>query len=481
MKKTLLWFMLLLCATLAAQEAMPFGGITHSAVCADGLMRMQWVDATGGMNPITCYYSLNDGAWVEAAQGSIPNSEALVPYQYGQQLRYRLRTEIEYESESIAFMNAPYLAADTFPPSLDRMGLIGTDATGDSVMVYALALDITSCYMAATSTKIYNTMGNAANSFPTFVSLTSYNAYMTMIMNPEGNPDVAYAMLHTFNIPGVISPGLYKLGVDTEQNPTFTRLGNIQSSVSGGKLYMACNIADLTADVDFGAWPNTGNMLGMVSATMRINIDTGTMQPDIGFADYGTMGVMEYTNYSFNAPYNTLPVLSNPTWDQGDLRVNYFDANGDTPLLAQFQSTSGNVYEMYPSFTGPDSVFYACYPETWGEAGTFRFSDNLVNIVELQYAGTPVADDVLPPARMEVQMPNPFRGSAEVVVKGATGTLHVELFNLKGQNLGVLYQGSPGNFRWDGSIKGKPVGNGLYFLKVSSANGSILHRFAIVK
>ena len=266
MRKLILWLLLILCAALSAQETMPFGVVDHSAVCADGFMRLQWTDLTGGANPIACFYSINNGAWVEAAPGSMPNSEALVPYQYGQLLRYRLHTLMEYEGESIAFMNAAYLGADAFPPTLDRMGLVGTDPTGDSLMVYALPLDLTSAYNAITPAKIYISLGNASNAFPTFVSLNSYNAYMTMVMNPAGSQEVSYALLYTFNIPGLISPGLYKLGVDAEQNPTFTRLGNIQSTVSGGKPYMACNIADLTADPDFGAWPNDQNMLALVSA-----------------------------------------------------------------------------------------------------------------------------------------------------------------------------------------------------------------------
>jgi len=483
MKKLLIWLLLSLCALLSAQEAMPFGMLGHSAVCADGFMRVMWEDITGGETPIMCYYSINSGAWQQAAPGSVTNSEALVPYQYGQQLRYRLRAEMIYEGESIAFMNAPYLAEDAFPPTLDHMGLVGTDATGDSVMVYALPLDLTSGYLAATPSKLYISLGNAANAFPTFVSLTSYNAYMTMVMNPAAaSTEVSYAMLYTFNIPGLISPGLYKLGVDAEQNPTFTRLGNIQSSVSGGKLYMACNVADLTADPDFGAWPNDANMLALVSATMRININLDTMQPDIGFADYGTLGVAEFTDNYFSAPYNTLPVLDAPVMDGGELHVSYFDANGDTPLLAQFQGVSGNVYTMYPYSQEGDNVIFGCIPDGLEEGGTFRFSDNLVNMVELPFDWTPVSDEVLPQPRLEVRMPNPIRAPAEITVKGTDpGVVKVELYNLKGQHLGVLHQGTAGSFRWDGTANGTPLANGIYLLKASNANRSTLRRFAILK
>jgi hypothetical protein len=482
MKKVMIFLLMISGALLFAQENMPFGNIRHSAVCADGFMRVSWSDATGGINPISCLYSINDGAWQEAAAGSYPNAEALVPYQYGQQLRYRLRTQIEYDTESIAFMNAAYLGSDTFPPTLNRMGLVGTDTTGDSVMVYVPALDIIDTYMAATSTTIYSTLSNATNTFPTFNSLSSYNAWMTLLMNPQGSPDITFAMLYTFNIPGLISPGLYKLGVDAEQNPTFSRLGNIQASVSGGKLYMACNIADLSTDPDFGTWPNEYNALGMVSASMRINIDISSMEPELLFGDYGTMGAVEFTDHAFSAPYNSLPEMLNPVYNNGELSVIYHDINGDYPLLAQFQSQSGNVYSMYQINLSGEDIIFQTFLNDSDNSGVFRFSDNLVNMVELPFDWTPVADETIPTAEISVRMPNPFRGPADIEIRGhQPGHLVVELYNLKGQKLGVLYSGSQSEFRWDGIVSGKPVSNGIYLLRVNSSGRIATWRFAIIK
>jgi hypothetical protein len=43
------------------------------------------------------------------------------------------------------------------------------------------------------------------------------------------------------------------------------RIGDITAQVSGGKLHMACNISTLTADPQFGPWPNEFNALAISS------------------------------------------------------------------------------------------------------------------------------------------------------------------------------------------------------------------------
>ncbi|MDP2174241.1 MAG: T9SS type A sorting domain-containing protein [Candidatus Cloacimonadaceae bacterium] len=489
MKKILVITLLLLCAALFAQETMPFGGIRHSSVCADGNLRLRWNDLSGGMYPQECWYRINNGGWQSAPvdNSDLLFNQALLPYQFGQTLRYRLKADASYMNESIAYMHPAYLGSDTFPPVLNTMALIGTDATGDSITVYAPALDLTDSYIAATANKFYSTLANVANSFPTMLSLTSYNVYLTTIMNPVALADsVAYAMIYSFNIAGVISPGLYKVGMDATGIPTFARIGNIQSQVSGGKLYMACNISDLTNDPNFGPWPNESNALMFSSATMRININSVTLQPEFGFGDSGSYGVNEFLDLRYNVPQNTLPALSQPGFANNIVSVTYTDINGDFPLMAEFVTHANQTIPMtHLSNDFSQPVTFTGLLPVGTTGGTFRFSDNESDVVELAFQIVSIEDDYCVPAPISVSMPNPFK-AGEISIKGlGSEMVKAELFNLRGQKLGVIHQANPVSgevsFTWDGKVKGSNPGSGIYFIKITSGKAYKWQRFVIIQ
>jgi hypothetical protein len=62
------------------------------------------------------------------------------------------------------------------------MGWIATDATGFDDGVFK-KLDLTDTWFAATDNKFYSAMANVYGSFPTMNTYTSYNAYITTIVN----------------------------------------------------------------------------------------------------------------------------------------------------------------------------------------------------------------------------------------------------------------------------------------------------------
>lgn len=413
MKYAIVISLLLLCAVLTAQEMMPFGDLRHSSVCTDGNLRLRWNDLSGGMYPQECWYNVNNGAWMQATvdNSAMTHAQALLPYQFGQTLRYRLRSEMSYMGESIAYMHPAYLGSDAFPPALNNMALIGTDAIGDSITVYAPMLDLTDSYIAATSTKFYSALANVSNSFPTLNSLTSYNIYLTTIMNVESASDsLAYAMVYSFNIPGVISSGLYRIGMDSEGTPSFARIGNIQSQVSGGKLYMACNIADLVNDPSFGPWPNQYNMLMFTSATIRVDLDLGTMQPSFGFGDNSSIGIIEFLDLHYNVPFNSLPQIAIMGNGTQMVNVQYDDPDGDFPLIAEFETEFGQIIPLIPSgLDFSQSVIFSTMLPAGVEYGVIRFSDNESDIVQLIWTIVSNEDPINTPPAIKITMPNPFR------------------------------------------------------------------------
>lgn len=489
MKNTLLLCLCLIVTGALFAQADPFMNIDHSSRCADGNLRVRWDDLTGNAAGTECLYSTG-GTWQNATSETMPSGrmQALVPYNYGQSLRYRMRSEMTYENETFVMMHAPYMAADTFPPSYNNMGSIGVDATGDSLMIYATTLDLTGTWFAATDTKIYSGMGNAAGSFPTFLSLTSYNVYGTTIANPETVVDTLfYAMIYTFNVAGIISPGLYKIMMGESGIPTFERLGNIQSQVAAGKLYMSCNIADLVNDPDFGPWPNMYNALAVASITMRLNVNLQTMEPDFGLGDYSTPAAIYFVDNHYQHSQNTLPVISNFQMSgngPSEMSFEYSDADGDFPLSVYFETSTGSVFGLEPGSTDfSNSVTFTGTIPFLPESGTLFVSDNEIDFVEYEYGNVANPEDTQPVQTLQCLMPNPFRGGELQLLGLDKSPLTINVFNLRGQNLGTIYNGATSSetlsLQWDGKVQGRKLAGGIYILQAKQDGKTLTHKFIL--
>ncbi|MBW6513190.1 MAG: T9SS C-terminal target domain-containing protein [Candidatus Syntrophosphaera sp.] len=494
MKQTILaLFILALGSMLCAQLTMPFSDIRHSSRDESGNVHLRWQDLSIGTVPTQSYSSINAGPWQEItnAEYAAGTREALVPYEFGQSLRYRLRMEMGYMDESVAYMHPAYLDADTFPPQTDRMAHIGTDATGDSVMVYAQNLDLTDSWFACGPTRFYSTLANVTGLFPTMNTLTSYNVYATTIVNPEALADsVAFAMIHTFSIPGVVSSGLYKLGMDSTGMPTFARIGDIQSQVSGGKLHLACNISDLANDPQFGAWPNYSNTLMVSSLTILVNIDLMTLEPEFGFADYSTPGALLFEDNVYQVFQNTLPQHTNGSFDPDTLlySFDYVDLDEDFPLVMEIELPGGQILE--PQATAYDygqPVHYVTQFPYLPFQGTLRFSDNGLDFVTVDLTYVSYADETMPAAKLHCRMPNPLRGSGpfELRFSGLVrAPLRVGVFNLRGQNLGEIHSApvTAPEFQlsWDGRVSGTRLAEGVYFLRMRQGSTVQNRKFIII-
>lgn len=495
MKHILLIFTIIFSfSLLAAQVEMPFGDLRHSSRDSAGNIHLRWQDLTGGAVPTQSYYSTNGGDWQEAAntQHSPVVREALVPYEFGQFQRHRLRVEMEVMGQNAAYLHPAWLAEDAFPPSTGSMAWIGADATGDSMTVYSPNLDFTSTWFACSDTKFYAALENVSGAFPTMNSLTSYNAWAAAIVNPETVADsIGYAMIYTFNIPGVISPGLYKIGMDFSGTPYFEQIGSIQSQVSGGKLFLACDIGDITADPQFGDWPNFSKTLVLSGISLMVDIDLVNQDVQFGIGDYSTPGMLYFEDNSYEAAQNTLPQCDNLSFDHGTLQFSfdYFDADADFPLTIQIQPSSGGE-AIEPQPLGHDysqSVHYLAQIPALPFEGTLVFSDNGIDFVQEPLSFVGLEDGLLPPARLDCQMPNPLsHGSApfKLAFSGlARGALEVQIFNLRGQKLGTLLSTSANtpqlDHLWDGRISGRRLPGGVYILRLRQGGDVLKRKFSI--
>lgn len=492
--KLLLCVLLLAFALLGAQALNPYQNLIHSSRCADGNLRLRWTDPTGLGLETQCWHAADGADWQQAPTGvySDLQLQALVPYEFGQNLRYRLRTEITLMDESLVYMHAPYLNSELFPPQISKLGQIGVDAVGDSVMLYAPYLDLTESWFGATQSKLFSALANVPNSFPTLNSVFSYNAYITTLTNPDTVIDtLAYAMIYSFYIADVIQPGLYKLRMGDAGIPSFTRIGNIQSMVLGGKLFMSCNLSDLTGDPDFGAWPNSINGLAAASLTMNLSIDPNTYAVSYGIGDYSTPGLLFFEDHSYQANANTLPQCTNYWFDlmSHTFSFDYFDAEGDFPIQMELVLPDAQILEPLPlgyNFSQP--VSYSVQLPGIPDFATLRWSDNAIDITEYMHWFVSNDDDLLPSADLSCLLPNPFRSGEPGLISLAglsKGALSVSVYNLRGQKLGTLFEGNSfqGSLEipWNGSLDGTGLDSGVYFLRVTQGGRAVNRRFVITK
>ncbi len=485
MKAMLVTLFTLMLVLLSAQAYNPYGSLRHSSVDAAGNLHLRWQGIAELTGDTQCFYRTGNGAWSSATPSEIEfgTLEALLPYSFGQRLRYRLQFSSLTEEGVISLLHAAYFDTDSFPLATSGMALIGTDPEGDMLGTANPNLDIRETYVAATENKLYFSIKNVSGQYPTMNSFTSYNGYMCNIINGESAlaDSLTYAMVYA-SVPILLPNGLYKVGYDSvNQLPIFTRLASIQAQVSGGVLHLACNISDLTNDPDFGAWPNEYNGLAFTASTISV-----TVSPELSIdaGDYGNPAAVIFMDNVYQVAANTLPLCSEPNYDSfsGMFTIRYSDAEGDFPLVAEVQTDDGTVYPASTLdylFSGTE--YMASIPPAYEGSVTWRFSDNGIDIVSGVFNPSSLADGSNCQAPIICQMPNPSNGKGMIVLKGLEHKpAKVDLFNVRGQKIASLFSGVPSGTEQSMQL-GCSLASGIYFLRVQQDERSINHKFVITK
>jgi len=308
-------------------------------------------------------------------------------------------------------------------------------------------------------------------------SFTSYNVYLAVIGNVASLIDSSgYAMIYSFNIPGLVSSGLYKIGYDSAtQMPVFNRLGNIQSQVSEGALNLACNISDLTADPDFGVMPEA---LMLVGLTMKVDIDIASLEPQIGLGDYSTLAYIVFQDNYYQVSQNTLPVCTFNSYDAFTrlLQIDYWDAEADFPLVSEAILPDGTILQFLPTtldFSSP--VTYALQlPVIEADSLIWRFSDNGFNLVQDVLHFVANEDSYTVPGQFSCAMPNPISGlPVNIRLKGLSNSpVNIEIYNLKGQKVEKLQYPNTGNSELNISLNRYQLCSGVYFMHIQNGRQS---------
>lgn len=494
MKRSLTLVFVLVSLSLAAQFTNPFMNIRHSSRDNSGNLHLRYdVDPELGFDSFQLLYSLS-GAWQEADSSQLEGNtmEALVPYEWGQNLSYRLRGELNYAGEEITFQHQAFMPADAFPPSLPDMAELGDDPAGDSLMVYIPDLDIIGGSVASGPGKLFRMLRNQSGSYSTFVNLTTYNIYLCTITNIEALSDsVTYAMIYSFNIPGILSSGLYKLSMSEEGMPDFIRLGNVQSQVVGGALYLSCNMSDLTSDPQFGTWPNVSNTLLFADMTLRGSMNLATMEPEFQIADNSGAGLVEFNRYTYQVQQNSLPILSLVSYDEEThlTELSYTDAELDFPLTSTLYVSDGQGGFMYmdiPPIYNPDGTI--SFIQTLNENSSIVVSDNGIDFVSYEYSVSNQDHQAPVPSALRLRTPNPIsaqRGELPIYLEGLEkAVLTLDLYNLRGQKIARWAELNPQTADLSLNISPEQLRElpaGLYFLSLKQGARRYAQRLVITR
>lgn len=491
MRRYLLLLALLLgICLLNAQQLNLWQNFRHSSRDAEGKIHIRWDNPGAEYLNLEFFAKNGSGDWQSypVTHLSGVSSVAQPPFDWNVPLTWRLRSEQGYGGVGAAMLHPAWLSEDTFPPATDDLAFIGSDAFGDSVTVYAPHLDLGDTWVGCSDDKVYFAMQNSTGSFPVMNGLTSFNAYGCVIANPESAlaDSTAYAMIYS-NIIGFITPGLYKIGISENFVPTFSRIGSIQSTVSDGKLFLACNLSDLTNDPSFGDWPNYSNALALTALTLKLEFEFGSLEPQMGVGDYSMPGVVVFQKLVYEAAGNTLPVITEFKVENNLVSCFYQDAEGDYPLVCEFVNQLGEVTQLYSlTHDYENGVFFAgtCSAET--RIGKLHVSDNNIDFQSFEYEVVSNDDHLMPSAALACSITNPILSGSSSEIKLSnlvSGELKVHIYNIRGQKVwswsGHHAASKDLSISWDALIKGKPAPAGVYLLKVKNASSELVKKFSI--
>ena len=377
----------------------------------------------------------------------------------------------------------PVRIADGIAPVPTDLTRLAADPAGDALFGYT-NLDLVDCHVSFSSTQLFVALKNAGGGFPVSQGLTFFG-YLLGIANPAlADPDTVFALMHTYNQPGIISPGLYR--VTGTGLGDLTKIGNVtvQQYPATNTLMLSCNIADLMADPYFQSWYDPAEpTLGLAAFTQRITFLGGAAE-----SDRTPGGRCSLRDFSIVPFVNQLPALTNlifeGTGSAAIARIDYQDPNGHCPVVAEIVFDGGAPYPMYPQTLDYGStVAYATEAgieplanDSWTSA-VVSFSDNLSDTVECEATATGVSDG---DTRMHAGpicvsiSPNPFNPVASIeYLMPTAGDLLVEIYDIRGGLVRTLVDGAvnsgSGRLTWNGrNGHGSPVSSGLYFCRITA-------------
>ena len=441
--------------------------------------QQSWFEST--MNPIYQQGYMN----TVSTDFLLPGSGSL---HYG--LQSHFSTWVDTLFLNLFFSMTPKNEMDLFPAPDNYMIEVCEEQTGDNTG--GSFLDLTQFCASYSDQKFYFTLNNNSTQWPkygTLPFLPPWYVYMIGLFNPETQDSVAYALIYA-DIPSFagypgLQTGLYKGDIT---DSSYTQIGNIQSQISNGKLYLACDIDDLTSDPQFGPWPNIYGCLGIDAVTVTININ-----PLFEIND-STPPVLFYpTQEERTIGVNTPPTLSELLYpsdrDSLTFSITYTDSDNNLPTVRKILIDDTIEVPMIPlghSYSS-GSVFECTIPSTQiNSHAQAEFSDgqyveqsNIVYITSVDNPATHVNNVIISPNPVQSQTSISYSTREQLVEP------RIVITNIKGQVVvsDIPVQTDTGTIVYTWSCKSREgihLANGIYLCNIFDKNKLITSKKLIL-
>lgn len=445
-------------------------------------IRCETIDSPWGITEILFW---QDEIWQSLAMEPYSGLtlEAIVPANPENALICRMRTG----NDSLVALMPAYLENDTFPPDLNALSLISSDPSGDTLAAAPQALDLLGSGFAFSDSRFYIALQNNGNGFPTNsggIFPTEFYFYIAGIVNPENVliDSVAYAFVYG-NVPLIINPGLYRISGTEISFESLQYIAGIETSVIGDMLIMSCQIGDLVDDELFGEWPSMSNSLGLDCVT-----GVYALPSNMYLVDYTMPALLFIDQYIIEPFINQLPVLSDISYQEGEsstsLEVEYFDFNGNFPLVAEVIVPDVGSFQLWPgSFDYSQPVlFSAVIPVAGWDQLILRFSDNGYEFNEEIVVNTSVDNENLAAAGLFSIFPNPCNPLTNLSFQLQEDTwMELTLYNSRGQRVKTIRNDYQPVGSYSVILDLTANSSGQYFCQLKTGNTILSRKIMLLK
>jgi hypothetical protein len=395
---------------------------------------------------------------------------------------------------------APVRIGDGVTPGPGDLTRVAEDALGDNLYPTYVNLDLVDCHVSFSGERLYASLTNAGGGFPVSSGLTFFG-YLLGVANPaQTDPDTVFALMQTYNQPGIIEPGLYKITGTGMSN--LHKIGEVvtQAYPTLNILMISCDLADLMADPYFMSWYDPADpAIGVAGFSQRITLLGGASE-----ADRTPGGDCYLREFPVAPETNEVPQLSGfdlvGAGAGAQAEIIYSDANGNCPVLAEIVFDDTLAFAMYPqSLDYGSAVAYRTAAgiapladDSWTHA-VVRFSDDIAHVVEYVPATNWVPGDQAGAsgALRVLVAPIPFTvgasaGVSVALAASAPGRVRVDVYDSRGtlvRSLGDdVAAAGPARIAWDGrDSRGFEVPPGIYFCKVTAGGRTETRKAVAVK
>ena len=432
-----------------------------------------------------------------------------------------------WDDSSVTFWT-PCNTEDSFPPPPNLLVHIMLDPANDADSVelpyssgknYYTCTDLRNYWVGYSTEKCYEKITVQGGGFPHShsvtvtnpnscpswapyrnISITIYHMYIFPIYNPNAlYPDsIFYAAVKgnvniTFLGVGVhVYTGLYKItkpgpGASTSDYlSAYTRIGDIDTFVSGDTLVISFNWDSLTSDSAFGDLDSSDFVvLGCGIASFYIfNSDPSCWLPSIPDTYYYVLNDasksagMYLRSGCYTVAPSDSPSLNNyyaSLTDSGTtFFCTYYDPNDDIPVIRQVIVGTDTFDMGSTDHSYQDSAQFVVATDSFTSGSTFyfRFSDG-ANVVTTDTLTLRVSENSERPDNFSIEViPNPFNRSCKII--NPTGC-SLRILDISGHIVAKL---SGEEITWQPQ---PDLPSGIYFIEAKHSGKTLIKRLVLLK